>query len=103
MITVIQNYLSNILGIALGKTVFVFDGTTWKQESMTDMSIVDVQVLENGDVFALLIGYIDGSLITFIGQLSEEYEILLENLQVIEGKYPQTFSISEANTLVGFL
>ncbi|MFT4534261.1 MAG: ligand-binding sensor domain-containing protein [Saprospiraceae bacterium] len=95
--------IDNKLAIALGKTVFVFDGTTWKQESMTDMSIVDVQVLENGDVFALLIGYIDGSLITFIGQLSEEYEILLENLQVIEGKYPQTFSISEANTLVGFL
>jgi len=93
----------NKLAIALGNEIFTFDDITWTSSSLIDKQIVDLQVNENGEIDALFSEYFAGSQRAYIGQLSEDYEIISETLQELEGKYPQVLSISEANILVGSL
>lgn len=91
------------LSIALGNKVFTFNNNTWSISSINDMTIVDLQIKEDGKMYALFSDYKDGSNRSFIGHLSKEYEIIPETLQELDGKYPQVFSVRNERTIIGFL
>lgn len=93
---------NNKISIALGNRIFTFDDDTWTKTSMIDMSIIDLQVTESGEIDVLLSEFSAGSQMIYIGQLSEDFEIIPETLKELTGNYPQVFSISETNILVGY-
>ena len=93
----------NKLALALGNRMYSFDDNTWTIASTIDKQIVDLQAGENGELDALFSEFNAGTSRSYIGKLSEDYEIISESLQDLPDRYAAILSVSEENTLVGFL